>query len=227
MKFLITGINRGVGKALCEVALEQGHEVIGVSRKKPGADQLTFLSHPQFKLLNADVSRPEDLKTFTQELNTLSPQIDILINNAGVLLDQQTTFEELTSEVLMKTFEVNVIGVHCMTQIVFPYLQKAKQPKVISISSVMGSVADNSSGRYYAYRSSKAALNAWNKSFAIDHPKMAAVVMHPGWVQTEMGGAGATLSPRKSAEGIIKFAMDASLENSGRFYDYLGKELPW
>jgi NAD(P)-dependent dehydrogenase (short-subunit alcohol dehydrogenase family) len=91
----------------------------------------------------------------------------------------------------------------------------------------MGSIAENSSGGYYAYRISKAALNMFTKSFSIDYPKITCISLHPGWVRTDMGGADAALLPRESARGLFKLIIEAKNENSGRMYDYSGKEIPW
>ena len=85
----------------------------------------------------------------------------------------------------------------------------------------------NNSGGYYAYRMSKAALNMFNKSFSKDHPKITTVVLHPGWVRTDMGGPNATLATQDSAQGLLKVIAGLNASKSGRFYDYSGRELPW
>src|SRR5262249_2933625 len=122
---------------------------------------------------------------------------------------------------------VNSVVPFEMTQALLPYLKKSKQPKVIHITSLMGSIEDNSSGGYYAYRASKAALNMINKSLTRDHSWLTSVVMHPGWVQTDMGGPQAPTSTRDSAQGIWQVINGLGSEKSGHFYDFKGKELPW
>jgi NAD(P)-dependent dehydrogenase (short-subunit alcohol dehydrogenase family) len=221
MKFVITGVHRGIGRALAQKALEQGHHVIGTTR----SSQSDF-NHPHFQHQILDLSLSSSIQSFSQSAKDWGP-FDVLINNAGVLLDQTTTFENLSTSQLMDTFQVNAIGPHLITQILLPHLKKSANPVVASISSIMGSIEDNSSGRYYAYRMSKAALNAWNKSFSIDFPQITALVLHPGWVKTEMGGAQAPLAPERSAEGLLKVISTATTSMTGRFFDYRGNELPW
>lgn len=221
MKFVITGVHRGIGRALAQKALEQGHHVIGTTRT-----QKADFDHPLFQHQILDLSSPSSMQNFSNSASSWGP-IDILINNAGVLLDQTTTFENLTAAAIMDTFQVNVIGPHLVTQALLPNLQQASNPVVASISSIMGSIEDNSSGRYYAYRMSKAALNAWNKSLSIDFPQITALVLHPGWVKTEMGGTQAPLAPERSAEGLLNVISTATPAITGRFFDYRGNELPW
>lgn len=97
----------------------------------------------------------------------------------------------------------------------------------MNITSKMGSIADNASGGYYAYRASKTALNMINKSLSVDQPWLTSVVVHPGWVQTDMGGAQAPLPVTESAKGIWALALELRPEDSGRFLDYRGTEIPW
>ena len=95
------------------------------------------------------------------------------------------------------------------------------------MTSMMGSIADNTSGGSYAYRASKAALNMINKSLSVDNSWLTTVVVHPGWVKTDMGGAGAPVEPRASALGIWKLVRGLKMKDSGHFFDFHGKELPW
>jgi NAD(P)-dependent dehydrogenase (short-subunit alcohol dehydrogenase family) len=108
-----------------------------------------------------------------------------------------------------------------------PLLRKSKKPIVANMSSMMGSIADNSSGGYYSYRISKTALNMFTKTLSIEQRQWVVVSLHPGWVKTAMGGAEAPLSPQESGQKLFKLIMDLQLEQSGRFYDYSGRELPW
>lgn len=227
MKICITGVSRGIGRALCEIALEHGHDVFGVARTQLASSTHGFTRHPRFKLFLADVAHPQDMEKLSDQISQATPSLDVLINNAGVLHDRVLDFDHTTADVLEQTFQVNVIGVHVMTQSLKKLLLKSAQPKVFSVSSMMGSITDNSSGKYYAYRTSKAALNMWNKSFSIDHPKITAVVLHPGWVATEMGGPQAPVTPQISAAGILNLAEKLGLNQSGKFYDYQGNELAW
>ena len=114
-----------------------------------------------------------------------------------------------------------------VTQALLPCLERAAAPKVVNISSLMGSIEDNSSGGTYAYRMSKAALNMFTKTFAVDFPKIATLTMHPGWVKTDMGGANAPTEKTESVKGLLKVILASSLKNTGQFIDYEGDKLPW
>ncbi len=127
----------------------------------------------------------------------------------------------------MDSFAVNTVAPFEITQALLPWLRKSTQPRVIHVTSKMGSIAENTSGSYYAYRSSKAALNMISRSLALDHDWLTSVVVHPGWAQTDMGGPQATVSVTDSARGIWRLANGAKRQDSGRFFDYLGKELTW
>ncbi len=221
MKILITGVNRGIGHALAQIYLNSGAQVIGTSRKKEN-----LFSHSNFQHIELDMLQESSWAQFRQQITQRS-HLDLVLNNAGVLLDGSLTFEQLTAETLRKTFEVNVLGPHQTTQAALPLLLKSQKPKVVSISSLMGSITDNSSGRYYAYRTSKTALNMWNKSFSIDYPQITSIVVHPGWVQTDMGGSQAPLSTVQSAEGIWSVIENIKPQKTGQFFDYRGNELPW
>ena len=114
-----------------------------------------------------------------------------------------------------------------VTRAFLPHLRQSAQPKLIHITSLMGSIADNESGGYYGYRMSKAALNMFNKSFAIDYPEVISLVVHPGWVKTDMGGPQAPLPPEIAVRGILSVVNRATTKQTGKFFDYEGNELPW
>lgn len=223
MKVLITGCSRGIGLELCAQALAGKNDVLAVARNPDSAKELLSLKkkYPDhLQTFTADVTNPEAPSMIANRLKNWGA-LDLLINNAGVFC-KDAKFEDFE-----ESFRVNTIAPFLLTEALLPLLKKSNAPKAIAITSRMGSIADNTSGSYYAYRSSKAALNMINKSLSIDHPWLTAVVIHPGWVQTDMGGAGATLSVNDSARGIWSVIQDLSKESSGSFFDYSGKELPW
>lgn len=219
-------MNRGIGLALTQIALEKGHEVIGVTRDVAAAEKALGQKNSKLNLFAADVTVAQQLKTLGESLKKFDG-IDVLINNAGVSFDSKLDFDHLTADEFVSTFQVNVIGVHLMTQAVKPLLLKSKTPRILNISSIMGSITENASGKYYAYRSSKAALNMWNKSFSLDHPQIMSVVIHPGWVATDMGGPQATTQPADSAAGIMNLVESLQLKDTGQFFDFQGKKLSW
>ncbi len=224
---LITGANRGIGLALARKALELNYRVIATHRGRD-LEKLQDLANSagdRMKLMKVDVSQTTDVEQMVQ--NMPLPHIDILINNAGVLLDEAVPFSELSEKTLMDTFRVNVWGPTLVTQKCLPLLINSANPRVAHVSSSMGSIAENASGRYYAYRSSKAALNMIHKSLSHDFPKLTTIAFHPGWVQTDMGGPSAAITPSQSADGIWRTLQTASHNDTGKFLSFDGREVAW
>lgn len=223
MNVLITGCSRGIGLDLCRQALTQKHRVLAAVRDPKKSTELTALKakYPdQLEIIAADMKNPEASGVLLNAAKDFGG-IDILINNAGVLLKSDNHHD------LTESFQVNTIAPFLITQALLPILKDSKNPKVISVSSVMGSISDNSSGGYYGYRASKSALNMINKSLSLDNPWLTAIVVHPGWVQTEMGGAQATLPIEESAKGLWTVINETRREQSGQFFNYQGKKLEW
>lgn len=202
MKIVITGTSRGIGAELVNIAKKAGHEVLAVDRKT------VDLRSPE---------APGKIAALAQSWGV----VDILVNNAGIYL------KGVGREDFQESFLVNSIVPFEITQALLPLLKKSTKPRVAQITSLMGSIDDNSSGGSIAYRASKTALNMINKCLSIDNPWLATVVIHPGWVQTDMGGAQAPTSVVESAQGIWQLVEGMNKEHSGSFHDFKGKELPW
>lgn len=227
-KIFITGANRGLGLGLAQVFLQRGHHIVAAARNIDGARDLWELERDygtRCQLLELDVTSDRDADLAAKTLGDTT--IDVLVNNAGILLESNKDFESLSFDAIAKTFAVNSIAPLRITRALLPNLARASMPVVATLSSKMGSIADNSSGGAYAYRASKAAVNALYKSFALDFKNITAVVLHPGWVQTDMGGAGATLSVEQSTESLADVILGLKKQDSGRFFDYLGQAIPW
>jgi len=222
---VITGISRGIGLELAKSYLKNGDTVHGTIRK-PNPDveglQKKFLGKLQVHTL--DVTNASQVKSLGA---MFEGSVDLLINNAGALSGYQTKFSELEPDELSKIFDVNVNGPLRVTQALMPALQKASEPKLIHISSKVGSIADNAKGGAYAYRISKTALNMLSKNISLEFPQITNVVMHPGWAQTDMGGTDAPLTPENSAKGIAEVIAKLKKADTGGFFDYQGKEIPW
>ena len=174
----------------------------------------------QVKVVETDVTAVDATEQILRAAKDWD-HVDVLINNAGIMTEGETMDDFLTS------FQINSVAPFLITKALLPLLKKSKSPKVVNITSLMGSIADNGSGGYYAYRASKAALNMINKSLADDFRWLTTVVVHPGWVKTAMGGPNALVETLESASGIWTVIDGLTLDQSGHFYDYLGKELPW
>lgn len=225
---LITGANRGIGLGLTEQLLAKGYTVIATARNPDGARELWEAERDygtRCEIHELDVTSDADLDKLVKVLK--GRPIDLLINNAGVMPEKPGKFTDVTSDAMLKGFTVNVLGPMRVMQKLLPNLKASGKAVVGTVTSKMGSIADNTSGGYYAYRISKSAVNMLNKSFALDHPELVSLVLHPGWVKTDMGGSSAPVTVEDSAKGMLQILTTATAEQSGKFFDFTGKEIPW
>ncbi|MDJ0653184.1 MAG: SDR family oxidoreductase [Xanthomonadales bacterium] len=220
---LVTGANRGLGLEFARQFHERGYQVIGTARKPGSAEELKALG---VRVEQLDVTDAGSVKALAERLSDLP--IDILINNAGISGHGPASFLEHDFDQLGFTFEVNSLGPMRVTQALFPNLESGDAKKVVHITSRMGSIELNGGG-YYGYRASKAALNMLNKSLSAElgAQGFVCVVLHPGWVQTDMGGPNATLTPQQSIAGMIRVIDGLDSASNGGFFDYQGEEIPW
>jgi NAD(P)-dependent dehydrogenase (short-subunit alcohol dehydrogenase family) len=216
--FVITGANRGIGLELCRQLAGRGDEVTAVCRNA-GAD----LPGLGVRIIDGvDVTDGDSLAALAADFEPRS--VDVLVNNAGVL--ERDDLGEVDPAALRRQFEVNAIAPLQVTRALLERLSDAA--KVAIITSRMGSIGDNSSGAYYGYRMSKAAVNMAGASLAVDlRPRGVAVaLLHPGMVATDMtGGNGIPVS--ESAEGLIARLDELDLSNTGTFWHANGEALPW
>ncbi|AAN49502.1 SDR family oxidoreductase [Leptospira interrogans] len=216
---LITGSNRGIGLELTKQFLSQGDQVFALCRKS--SSELIHLK-PTRIFEGMDVLNSNSIRDLPSKL--LDTKIDILINNAGILIPDN--LQSLDEENVFTQFLVNALGPLKVVKVLLSSLKK--NAKLIFLTSRMGSIADNNSGSYYGYRASKAALNAIAVSLAKDlSPRGISVgIFHPGMVATRMSG-GQGISITESVEGLIKRIESLNLHNSGKFFHQNGEELPW
>lgn len=216
---LITGSNRGIGLELTKQFLSQGDQVFALCRKS--SSELIHLK-PTRIFEGMDVLNSNSIRDLPSKL--LDTKIDILINNAGILI--LDNLQSLDEENVFTQFLVNALGPLKVVKVLLSSLKK--NAKLIFLTSRMGSIADNNSGSYYGYRASKAALNAIAVSLAKDlSPRGISVgIFHPGMVATRMSG-GQGISATESVEGLIKRIESLNLQNSGKFFHQNGEELPW
>lgn len=219
---LVTGSNRGIGLALCKQLKQRGFQVIATCRHAS-----TELIELGMEIIDqVDVSDPESLQALAQKI--AGRRLDWLINNAGIagglgLRD----IDANTVESFIRMYQVNSLGPLLTTQSLLDNLSSGC--KVGLVTSRMGSIEDNDSGGSYAYRMSKAALNAAGKSLSIDlKPKgIAIAILHPGWVRTDMTGHGGLIDSDESARGLLDRMAELTLETSGTFWHMNGDVLPW
>ena len=215
---LITGANRGLGLEFARQYKEVGWDVVATARQ----------SSPELEALGVRVEAldMQDLDAVERFGDRLE-RLDLLIANAGTYGPREVTSADEARE-WAETFVTNTIAPFLLAQSVLP-LVEASRGKLIAVSTKMGSIEDNNSGGFIAYRSSKAALNAAWRSLAIEARGrgVAAAVLHPGWVQTRMGGASAPLEPEESVTGMRRVIDGLGLEQSGGFFSYDGTTVPW
>lgn len=224
---LITGTSRGIGLEFTKQYAEDGWQVIACCRDPERALALQSLAklHANIRLVDLDVADFAKIDTVTAQLKDVP--IDLLINNAGVYPESSlsdTDFHDWAT-----AFKINSMAPFKMTQAFLPNLVKGKLKKVATLSSKMGSIDDNTSGGSYIYRTSKVAVNMVMKSLSMDLApyKIAVATLHPGWVITDMGGPNGLIDAKTSVTGLRRVIENLSLENTGQFIAYDGKEIAW
>jgi NAD(P)-dependent dehydrogenase (short-subunit alcohol dehydrogenase family) len=216
---LVTGANRGIGLELCRALKEGGQTVVAVCRKPtPELERLGVRVEA-----GVDVTSSEGLAELATRLGDV--KLDCVIANAGIL--RGDSLESLEWETVQEQLEVNALGPLRTVKALLPNL--AQGGKVALITSRMGSIADNSSGGYYGYRMSKAALNAAGVSLARDLAplKIAVAILHPGYVRTDMTGKHGNVSPEEAAKQLLARVDALTLKSSGTFWHANGEVLPW
>lgn len=226
---LITGANRGIGFGLARAYAEDGWTVLACCRDPEHADDLDALDedptrevHP----IRLDVADPASVAIVAERLAEVP--IDILINNAG-LGDTSSALGRMDYDRWRQVLEVNTIAPFRMAEAFLPHLRDGEQKKIITISSNMGSMQNNTSGGRVIYRSSKAGVNAVMRSVALDleDEGFTVAVVHPGWVQSDMGGPSASLTIEQSATALKRLMDDLTPNQTGCFFNYDGQQLPW
>jgi NAD(P)-dependent dehydrogenase (short-subunit alcohol dehydrogenase family) len=223
---LITGANRGLGLEFCKQYAAEGWEVLACCRQPEKADKLAGIAN--LRLLPLDVADFTRIDSLAKEIK--DTPIDVLINNAGIYGDiSGHGFGQLDYAAWTRTLLVNTQAPVKMAEAFLPHLQRGKLKRLVTVSSLMGSIADNGSGGSILYRTSKAALNAAMKSLSIDLKDLGigVFILHPGWVKTDMGGPNALIDAELSVSGMRKVIEDSTLRHSGSFLKYDGSILPW
>ncbi len=216
---VITGANRGIGLELARHYKAEGWRVTGACRGT--SPELEGVAAQVIEDINVTSERSIERLVATLQ----GQKIDLLINNAGLLHDDILGSLDINS--LRLQMEINAFAPLRICEALLPNLQAGS--KIANITSRMGSIADNDSGGRYGYRASKAALNAFGRSLAIDLKKrgIAVAQLHPGFVKTRMVDFGGLISPEESAAGLAERIEALDLENSGSFWHCNGEELPW
>ena len=227
---LITGCSRGLGLEFAYQYARDGWQVHACARDLKRAEALLALEArfpEQLSLHTLDVNRDGQIRALDRVLgNTV---IDLLINNAGCYGPRGAAFGTLERELWRQVLETNTLSPLMLTQVLYPRIAASELKTIAFISSRVGSIADNTSGGGYYYRSSKTALNQAVRSLSIDlsGAGVRVVALHPGWVQTDMGGERAPLSAEKSVTDLRRLLTQLTPEQSGLLINHDGKTIPW
>ncbi|MBS0497362.1 MAG: SDR family oxidoreductase [Gammaproteobacteria bacterium] len=228
---LITGANRGIGLEFVRQYAAEGWRVLACCRKPAAADLLNRLVSQFPDRIQVHALDVTDHRQIEQLAQTLTDQpIDLLINNAGVYPpDRGDAFGRTDYAAWQHAFAVNTMAPLKMAEAFIRQVSCSERKTIATITSKMGSVADNRGGGSYIYRSSKAGVNMVVKSLSIDlsPQKIITVVLHPGWVKTDMGGPGALITAEQSVTGMRRVIDNLTLADSGKFYAFDGQIVPW
>lgn len=227
---LITGANRGLGLEFVRQYAAESWQVIAACRQPGQATELNKLAqnYPNIQLETLDVAEFEQIDALAKKL--ANQAIDVLINNAGIYGDERGHgFGQLDYQAWTKTLTVNTQAPVKMAEAFLPQIKQGKNKLVVTVSSLMGSIADNGSGGSLLYRSSKSAVNSVMKSLAIDlnDQGIGTLILHPGWVRTDMGGPNGLIDTEESVTGMRQVIAGFSLAQTGTFVKYDGALLPW
>ena len=224
---LVTGANRGLGLEFSKQYAADGWNVLACCRHPQSALDLQSLAaaHSNVKIHTLDVADFAQIDALALQLKDES--IDVLINNAGVY--PHSSFGDTNYDDWANGFKVNSMAPLKMAEAFVQHLTRGQLKKIATLTSKMGSIEDNTSGESYSYRASKTAVNMVMKSLSIDLKPygISVITLHPGWVQTDMGGSNALISAQTSVSGLRKVIEDLSLDTTGKFIAYDGKAMPW
>ena len=230
-RILITGANRGIGLEFTRQLLQRGERVFAARRNpidNPALDKLQAEFPEQLSVHDLDVRNEEQINALASSLAEQTETLDWLINGAAIY-PKGEGLGHLESASMLDTLHTNTIAPMLVSQAFVKLLSNGDESKIINISSRMGSIAQVSGAGSYSYRASKSGLNMYSKVLANDlHSQgISVLIIHPGWVKTDMGGTGASLSPEHSVESMLKVIEDFTLADTGRILQWDGEELPW
>lgn len=221
-RWLVTGANRGIGLAFVRELIRRGQHVVGTARDLAKAAEL---AETGARVETLDVVSPKSVAALAKTL--AGEPLDVLINNAG-LGHGADSIRRLDFEKLREIFDVNSAGPMRVSAALMPNLERGGRRTIVSLTSGLGSLSQNNGG-WYEYRASKAALNMLSRTLAAElaPERFICVVISPGWVKTDMGGAAATLSPQESVRSMLRVIDRLTPQDSGGFFDHRGREVPW
>jgi len=226
---LITGANKGIGREVArQLAAEELHVFVGARNAKAGRKAAEEITKKAGKatFLEIDVADNDSVTTAAREFSKIEDHLDVLVNNAGIIVDGDNAILEISDDLFRKTLETNTLGPLRVTRAFMPLLRKSRAPRVINVSSGGGQLTGGADGWAPAYCISKTALNGVTVQLAAALPKFAVNCVCPGWVRTEMGGENASRSVEEGADTIVWLASKAPQDLTGKFLRDR-KEISW
>ena len=230
-RVLVTGANRGIGLEFVRQFLERGDRVFATSRRTAQAHELTklALAFPgRLTILPLDLAKPATIVELEKELHLVTDALDVLVNNAGTLVSGER-WGAIEAKSLAESFATNAMGPLLVTQAMTPLLERGTAPRVVSVSSSLGSLGRCEAFGTPSYSTSKAALNMAMRqaAHALAARGITVALLSPGWVRTDMGGEKAQLEPTDSVRGMIAVIDALQPADAGRFIDHEGRSIPW
>jgi NAD(P)-dependent dehydrogenase (short-subunit alcohol dehydrogenase family) len=237
---LVTGANKGIGFEVARQLARRNFRVfIGARDSDAGVAAVQKLNKEGEKedygkghsgvavtFLKIDVSKPDTIRRAAEEFSRSTDRLDVLVNNAGILLDDDKDVLMVAPEIFETTFRTNTVGALLVSQAFVPFLKKSDAPRIVNVSSGGGQLADGADGWAPAYCISKTALNGVTVQLAAALPKFAVNSVCPGWVRTDMGGSNATRSVLEGAAGVVWLASEAPQKETSKFWRDR-KVIPW
>jgi NAD(P)-dependent dehydrogenase (short-subunit alcohol dehydrogenase family) len=228
----ITGADKGLGRSLVERFLKEGTQVFAGQYQAGSGSASLAAAYPQtFTAIPLDVTRMDSVREAARRVGERTPSLDLLINNAAVMLETRTPLPELDLArlPLHETLDVNTFGPLRVVQQFLPLLEKGQRKLIVNVSSEAGSIADCWRESEFAYCMSKAALNMQSKILQnyLKPRGFKVLAVHPGWMQTDMGGADADIDASEAAEGIFRLAQRDWDPEDEIYLDYRGQPMRW
>jgi len=228
-RVLITGASRGLGLELARQYADAGWQVEATCRRPERAEALQRLAADGAPVRThaLDVRSAEQIDALASTLADTS--LDLLFHNAGIYGRKRLPIEAVDADEWLDVLATNALAPFFLTRALLPPLERGREKKIAVLGSKVGSIADNTSGGNYGYRTSKAALNQVVRNLAIDLADrgIRVVALHPGWVKTDMGGPNALIEPEESVRGMRRVVERLTEGQSGGFFAYDGSRVPW
>ena len=223
---LVTGGTRGIGASV-SISLKKAGYNVAATYNSNTEKANAFASEHEIEVFQWNVADSAACEAGVKQVQDKMGSIDILINNAGIY--RSGNFSSVNKDSWIESFITNTIGPYEVIENFLPNLMQGHEKKVVSVTSKMGSIDDNTSGGSYIYRSSKTALNSMMRSLTHDlkSHNIATMTLHPGWVRTDMGGPGGWIDVKESVSGMIDQILNLLIQNTGQYIDYDGKPIKW